>query len=75
MSKAGYIKRTSPRSCRDPLPVIKRGDDRLIFVQPPQLQHLLIITTLWECLSINELADIRWKDIGEHLSHKRDYKL
>ncbi|TAA67528.1 DNA topoisomerase IV subunit A [Streptococcus sp. LQJ-218] len=73
VTKAGYIKRTSPRSfAASTLEEIgKRDDDRLIFVQSTKTtQHLLMFTTLGNIIyrPIHELADIRWKDIGEHLS-------
>ena len=73
VTKAGYIKRTSPRSfAASTLEEIgKRDDDRLIFVQTTKTtQHLLMFTTLGNVIyrPIHELADIRWKDIGEHLS-------
>ena len=73
VTKAGYIKRTSPRSfAASTLGEIgKRDDDRLIFVQSAKTtQHLLMFTTLGNVIyrPIHELADIRWKDIGEHLS-------
>ena len=73
VTKAGYIKRTSPRSfAASTLEEIgKRDDDRLIFVQSAKtIQHLLMFTTLGNVIyrPIYELADIRWKDIGEHLS-------
>ena len=73
VTKAGYIKRTSPRSFAASTleEVGKRDDDRLIFVQSAKTtQHLLMFTTLGNIIyrPIHELADIRWKDIGEHLS-------
>ncbi|HGE7625742.1 DNA topoisomerase IV subunit A [Streptococcus pneumoniae] len=73
VTKAGYIKRTSPRSfAASTLEEIgKRDDDRLIFVQSAKTtQHLLMFTSLGNVIyrPIHELADIRWKDIGEHLS-------
>lgn len=73
VTKAGYIKRTSPRSfVASTLEEIgKRDDDRLIFVQSVKTtQHLLMFTSLGNVIyrPIHELADIRWKDIGEHLS-------
>ena len=72
VTKAGYIKRTSPRSfAASTLEEIgKRDDDRLIFVQfAKTTQHLLMFTTLGNVIyrPIHALADIRWKDIGEHL--------
>lgn len=73
VTKAGYIKRTSPRSfAASTLEEIgKRDDDRLIFVQSAKTtQHLLMFTSLGNVIyrPIHELTDIRWKDIGEHLS-------
>ena len=73
VTKAGYIKRTSPRSfAASTLEEIgKRDDDRLIFVKAAKTtQHLLMFTSLGNVIyrPIHELADIRWKDIGEHLS-------
>ncbi|MDG7427227.1 DNA topoisomerase IV subunit A [Streptococcus pneumoniae] len=73
VTKAGYIKRTSPRSfAASTLEEIgKRDDDRLIFVQSAKTtQHLLMFTSLGNVIyrPIHELANIRWKDIGEHLS-------
>lgn len=73
VTKAGYIKRTSPRSfSASTLEEIgKRDDDRLLFIQSVKTtQHLLIFTTLGNIIyrPVHELSDIRWKDIGEHLS-------
>ena len=73
VTKAGYIKRTSPRSFAASTieEIGKRDDDRLLFVQSVKTtQHLLIFTTLGNVIyrPVHELSDIRWKDIGEHLS-------
>lgn len=73
VTKGGYIKRTSPRSYNASAveEIGKRDDDELIFVaQAKTTQHLLIFTNLGNVIyrPINELTDIRWKDIGEHLS-------
>ena len=43
----------------------------MLFIQSVKTtQHLLIFTTLGNVIyrPVHELADIRWKDIGEHLS-------
>ena len=69
----GYLKRTSPRSFNSSTvdEVGKRDDDRLIFVSSAKTtQHLLIFTNLGNVIyrPVHELADIRWKEIGEHLS-------
>ncbi|HGA0556601.1 TPA: DNA topoisomerase IV subunit A [Streptococcus agalactiae] len=73
VTRGGYVKRTSPRSFNastvDELG--KREDDELIFVSNAKTtQHLLIFTNLGNLAyrPVHELADIRWKDVGEHLS-------
>ena len=73
VTRSGYIKRTSPRSFSASTieEMGKRDDDRLIFVSPAKTtQHLLIFTSLGNVIyrPVHELADIRWKEIGEHLS-------
>lgn len=73
VTKGGYIKRTSPRSYNASTveEVGKRDDDELIFVAPAKTtQQLLIFTNLGNVIyrPVHELTDIRWKDIGEHLS-------
>lgn len=73
VTRAGYIKRTSPRSfnASSLAEMGKRDDDQLLFVQSAQTtQHLLLFTNLGNVIyrPVHELTDIRWKDIGEHLS-------
>lgn len=73
VTRSGYIKRTSPRSFSASTleEMGKRDDDRLIFVSPAKTtQHLLIFTNLGNVIyrPVHELSDIRWKEIGEHLS-------
>ena len=73
VTRGGYLKRTSPRSFNSSTvdEVGKRDDDRLIFISSAKTtQHLLIFTNLGNVIyrPIHELADIRWKEIGEHLS-------
>ncbi|BCP63979.1 DNA topoisomerase IV subunit A [Streptococcus parasuis] len=73
VTKAGYIKRTSPRSFNASTleEMGKRDDDQLIFLQNAKTtQHLLLFTNLGNVIyrPVHELIDIRWKDIGEHLS-------
>ena len=73
VTRGGYIKRTSPRSYNSSTvdEVGKRDDDELIFVQQAKTtQHLLIFTNLGNVIyrPVHEITDIRWKDIGEHLS-------
>ncbi len=73
LTRGGYIKRTSLRSFNasslDELG--KRDDDDLVFMaQAKTTQHLLIFTNQGNVIyrPIHELTDIRWKDVGEHLS-------
>lgn len=73
VTRAGYIKRTSPRSFSASTveELGKREDDRMIFLSPAKTtQHLLLFTNLGNVIyrPVHELADIRWKEIGEHLS-------
>ncbi|HFE5923590.1 TPA: DNA topoisomerase IV subunit A [Streptococcus pyogenes] len=73
VTRGGYLKRTSPRSFNASSleEVGKRDDDELILVkQTKTTEHLLLFTTLGNVIyrPIHELTDLRWKDIGEHLS-------
>ncbi len=73
VTRGGYLKRTSPRSFNASSleEVGKRDDDELIFVkQAKTTEHLLLFTTLGNVIyrPIHEMTDLRWKDIGEHLS-------
>lgn len=73
VTRGGYLKRTSPRSFNASSleEVGKRDDDELIFVKQAKItEHLLLFTTLGNVIyrPIHELTDLRWKDIGEHLS-------
>lgn len=73
VTHGGYIKRTSPRSFNASTveELGKRDDDDVIFIQNAKTtQELLIFTNLGNVIyrPIHELADIRWKEIGEHLS-------
>ncbi|AYG00438.1 DNA topoisomerase IV subunit A [Lactococcus allomyrinae] len=73
VTRSGYIKRTSPRSFASSQisEIGKRDDDELLFFSNAKTtQHLLIFTNLGNVIyrPVHELSDIRWKDIGEHLS-------
>ncbi|HGH7543570.1 TPA: DNA gyrase C-terminal beta-propeller domain-containing protein, partial [Streptococcus pyogenes] len=74
VTRGGYIKRTSPRSfaSSNVEEVGKREDDELIFVKAGArtTQHLLMFTSLGNVIyrPVHELSDVRWKDIGEHIS-------
>ncbi|MBU5242258.1 DNA topoisomerase IV subunit A [Lactococcus lactis] len=73
VTRSGYIKRTSPRSFASSAleEIGKRDDDELLYyANAKTTQHLLLFTNLGNVIyrPIHELSDIRWKDIGEHLS-------
>ncbi|EHJ52200.1 DNA topoisomerase IV, A subunit [Streptococcus macacae NCTC 11558] len=73
VTRSGYIKRTSPRSFNASTveELGKRDDDEPIFIQSAKTrQSLLLFTNLGNVIyrPVHELVDIRWKDIGEHLS-------
>lgn len=73
VTRGGYIKRTSPRSFNASTieELGKRDDDELIFhTQAKTTQHLLLFTNKGNVIyrPVHELSDIRWKDIGEHIS-------
>ncbi|MGT2907114.1 DNA topoisomerase IV subunit A [Streptococcus dentiloxodontae] len=73
VTKGGYIKRTSPRSYNASTveELGKREDDDSILIQAAKTtQHLLIFTNFGNVIyrPIHEVTDIRWKEIGEHLS-------
>lgn len=74
ITRSGYIKRTSPRSfaVSKVTEIGKREDDQLVFVRTnaKTTQHLLLFTSLGNVIyrPVHELSDIRWKDIGEHIS-------
>lgn len=68
VTRGGYLKRTSPRSF-NASSLEEVG--KIIFVkQAKTTEHLLLFTTLGNVIyrPIHELTDLRWKDIGEHLS-------
>ncbi|MGT2637385.1 DNA topoisomerase IV subunit A [Streptococcus ratti] len=73
VTRGGYIKRTSPRSFNASTveELGKRDDDEAIFIRNAKTtQSLLLFTNLGNIIyrPVHELADIRWKEIGEHLS-------
>ncbi|MGT2910923.1 DNA topoisomerase IV subunit A [Streptococcus cameli] len=73
VTRGGYIKRTSLRSFNSSSieEIGKRDEDELVFIQQAKTtQHLLIFTNLGNVIyrPIHEITDIRWKDVGEHLS-------
>ena len=69
----GYIKRSSLRSYAASKPDelgMKEGDYVLYSGQANTLDHLLLITNKGNVIyrPIHELPDMRWKEIGEHIS-------
>lgn len=73
VTREGYIKRSSMRSysASNPEEIGMKETDYLIFEEKLHtLQHLLIVTSKGNMIyrPVHELSDIRWKDVGEHLS-------
>lgn len=74
VTRAGYIKRTSPRSfaSSELTEVGKREDDALLFVATDSrtTETLLLWTNLGNVIvrPVHELTEVRWKDLGEHIS-------
>lgn len=72
VSKSGYVKRSSIRSYNasgDDNGL--RDDDEVVFVNRVNtLQHLFMLTDRGNVVyrPIHEIADVRWKEAGEHLS-------
>ena len=69
----GYVKRSSLRSYAASKPDelgMKDGDYVLYSAQANTLDHLLLITNKGNVIyrPIHELPDMRWKEIGEHIS-------
>lgn len=69
----GYIKRSSLRSYSASKPNelgMKDGDAVLFTQQVNTLDHLLIVTNRGNMIyrPVHELPDLKWKDIGEHIS-------
>src|SRR5699024_6459310 len=74
VTKDGYIKRTSLRSysASDPEDIsIKDGDYLAGLYEINTTDRLLLFTSKGRYISflVHELPDIRWKDIGQHLSN------
>ena len=73
VTKEGYIKRTSLRSYSASKPTeigIKEGDYPIYIQQLNTLNHILIFTSKGNIIyrPIHEISDLRWKDMGDHLS-------
>ncbi|AIY05375.1 DNA topoisomerase IV subunit A [Planococcus sp. PAMC 21323] len=73
VTKEGYVKRTSTRSyaASNGKDFAMKDTDHLLFEGNLNTQHtILIFTTAGNFVfqPINELPDIKWKDLGQHLS-------
>lgn len=73
VTKDGYIKRTSPRSysASSGKDLAMKESDYALFEQPMNTQHhLLLFTNRGQYIyqPVHELPDIRWKDLGQHIS-------
>lgn len=73
VTKDGYIKRSSLRSYGASKPEevgMKEGDALLYSHQLNTLDHLLLVTNKGNVIyrPVHELADLKWKDLGEHIS-------
>ena len=73
VTKEGYVKRTSTRShaASNGKDFAMKESDHLLFEGNLNTQHtILIFTTAGNFVyqPINELPDIKWKDLGQHLS-------
>src|SRR5690606_32171479 len=71
--KEGYVKRTSPRShaASNGKDFAMKESDHLLFEATLNTQHTVLIFTTggnFVYQPINELPDIKWKDLGQHLS-------
>lgn len=73
-TKDGYVKRTSTRSygaSNGEDPGIKEDDHLVGLFELNTTDHILLFTNKGKYiyLPIHELPDIRWKDIGQHISN------
>ncbi|WP_419958439.1 DNA topoisomerase IV subunit A [Psychrobacillus psychrotolerans] len=73
VTKDGYIKRTSTRSytASNGQDFAIKDSDYLLYKAPINMQnHLLIFTSKGNYIyqPVHELPDIRWKDLGQHIS-------
>lgn len=73
VTKEGYVKRTSTRShaASNGRDFAMKESDHLLFEGNLNTQHTILIFTSkgnFVYQPINELPDIKWKDLGQHLS-------
>ncbi|MCZ0716802.1 DNA topoisomerase IV subunit A [Aerococcus kribbianus] len=75
VTQLGYVKRTSLRSVKSSGFAelgLREGDQVLYVNQHSTLDNLVILTSKGNYIfqPVYELQDIRWKDLGEHLSQR-----
>ncbi|MGX7595812.1 DNA topoisomerase IV subunit A [Planococcus plakortidis] len=73
VTKEGYVKRTSTRShaASNGKDFAMKDSDHLLFEGTLNTQHTVLIFTTggyFVFQPVNELPDIKWKDLGQHLS-------
>lgn len=73
VTRDGYLKRSSLRSYQASKPEelgMKDGDLVLFTQQVNTLDHLLLVTNKGNVIyrPVHELPDLKWKDMGEHIS-------
>ncbi|MDN5708600.1 MAG: DNA topoisomerase IV subunit A, partial [Planococcus sp. (in: firmicutes)] len=73
VTKEGYVKRTSTRShaASNDKDFAMKDSDHLLFEGNLNTQHTVLIFTTggnFVFQPVNELPDIKWKDLGQHLS-------
>lgn len=73
LSKDGYIKRVSMRSFNSSTDEtgLKAGDELIGSIEADTVDTILAFTNGGEyvCLPVFQLADSKWKDIGQHISN------
>ena len=74
ITKHGYVKRTSLRSynaTKSEKPTLKEGDEMLAQLNVNTVQTMLIFTNRGNFiyLPVYKMPDIRWKEIGQHVSN------
>ena len=73
VTKDGYVKRTSQRSyaASNGKDIAMKESDFLLFEETLNTQHFLLLFTSkghYIYQPVHELPDIRWKDLGQHIS-------
>ncbi|WP_078807544.1 DNA topoisomerase IV subunit A [Pilibacter termitis] len=73
VTRDGYVKRSSLRSYTASTPEevgLKEGDSVLFAKQLNTLSHLLFFTNKGNVIyrPVHELSDLKWKDLGEHIT-------